>query len=695
MKLKKLETKFQEETFKIQQEHDQMVKKILDRKNKEIDDVKEYYQNKITEVEATLHKEKKKADILQVENRDMKLLHSKEAEQWHNAIERGTAKTAAEYEKLMYDKLAGFEKEMFDLQKSHRQDIQTVLQQADEKMKQIALDHENELNKLKSELTSQQIGFQKLEIEIKKYQDENKKLLDSKSDFASEVKDLKLQLSQEREKTKALEAEKLQVTKDHEKIIVDLRTKSDEDLNEIRKEREESIQETSNVVAELESRISYYRQTIQDMELRHKRDSLEKNTTFKQNIIELNIVNEKKVRSLESDFEKKEMGYQSKITSYEFFLREKETLISDLDMKLRKHTEESEKMIEMFRTKAEENSNNIFNELSSKLENVQSSLNGAREKIEDQKVEMKNRLLKQREDYEQKMNSMQQGNEQEKLQLHQRYKKEKQIILDNHERELTDLGRAKDDLLQKSESKFKEKMAESEKQIAGMENQVRGLQEEVLQANSLRKEQLQEVSHLRDEERRSAQKTEEALHSKYKSEVEKLRYNLQKEQSDQMSNYTDKMNNKLKDIESQYDKKSTADKTKISILQAKLAEINEELLQKTDAMEQRVKEISEKNFEEKVLLQQHLQLQLEKTKNELDTQQIKYSQLEKKFKNMELEYQEKISKCMLASEEKMKGLLPASVQKELESTIQSLREQIVVLKSRADVLQEELDGSKP
>ena len=50
----------------------------------------------------------------------------------------------------MYDKLADFEKEMFELQKIHRQNIRNILHEADDKMKQMALDHESDIEKIVS-----------------------------------------------------------------------------------------------------------------------------------------------------------------------------------------------------------------------------------------------------------------------------------------------------------------------------------------------------------------------------------------------------------------------------------------------------------------------------------------------------------------------------------------------------------------
>ena len=70
---------------------------------------------------------------------------------------------------------------------------------------------------------------------------------------------------------------------------------------------------------------------------------------------------------METDIEKRELDFQSKVSRYEYTIREKDSKIIKLETKLNEHTESSEKMIEEFRIKAEENSNQIFEELTGKV----------------------------------------------------------------------------------------------------------------------------------------------------------------------------------------------------------------------------------------------------------------------------------------------------------------------------------------
>lgn len=60
MKTKALEAKFQEEKLKLQQKHDANVQKILDRKNIEIEEIKNHYRNKNKSQEDNLSKLERK-----------------------------------------------------------------------------------------------------------------------------------------------------------------------------------------------------------------------------------------------------------------------------------------------------------------------------------------------------------------------------------------------------------------------------------------------------------------------------------------------------------------------------------------------------------------------------------------------------------------------------------------------------------
>lgn len=61
------------------------------------------------------------------------------------------------------------------------------------------------------------------------------------------------------------------------------------------------------------------------------------------------------------------MGHFTTLYIFILTFREKEEVVTNLDTKLKEHTKESEHLIEEFRVKAEENSNQMFDDLNSKV----------------------------------------------------------------------------------------------------------------------------------------------------------------------------------------------------------------------------------------------------------------------------------------------------------------------------------------
>ncbi|XP_057311172.1 centrosomal protein of 112 kDa-like isoform X2 [Hydractinia symbiolongicarpus] len=487
-------------------------------------------------------------------------------------------------------------------------------------------------------------------------------------------------------KVQALETENKRLMDEYETVVRDLRKKSDEAFSEMKKERTNSAAKTAANITELESKLNQYRQTIQDMELTKKRELKEQEVAHQQAKIQLEIEEEKKMSALRKEFEKKESEYDRKIREYELLLKEKEAESRKLEYRLTEHAKETETVIEKFKKEADINANRAYQDLNAQLQQLQQSLLSAKEKIEQQKVEFARQLEEQKKKYEDQLEHYKGVSEREKMELIKKHTQEKDILHESYKN-------AKKEKEKQNESgeKYRQKIAHHVKQISELEAKVRDLREEVIQANALRKDQLQEVSSLRDEEKQAAKKSEESLKSKYKSQLEHERLQLQKEHSTQMEAFTEKMDGKLKDIAAEYSKKEKNDKLMINSLQLQLATVNADMLKKTNSFETNMNEVKKKNEVEKKATKENLNKIRKDLNNELETQKIKYKQLERKYRNMEVQYKEKISGCMLECEEKINGMLPVTVKKELEDTIESMRQQIVILQSRADVLQEELE----
>lgn len=130
----------------------------------------------------------------------------------------------------------------------------------------------------------------------------------------------------------------------------------------------------------------------------------------------------------------------------------------------------------------------------------------------------------------------------------------------------------------------------------------------------------------------------------------------------------------------------------IETLEDEIKKLREEIARTKTSLEKKLAQTTAKHEDEKASVKKHHSTIVKSLQQDVETQKTMVKHLEKRVQQTELDSQERISRLRLQYEEKMKGLMPASLREELEDTIESLRQQISVLQSRARVLQEELDS---
>lgn len=201
-----------------------------------------------------------------------------------------------------------------------------------------------------------------------------------------------------------------------------------------------------------------------------------------------------------------------------------------------------------------------------------------------------------------------------------------------------------------------------------------------------------ELSLLREEEKQNYKRQEENMQVKFKSQLEQQRLQLQREHSTEMEHILEKTNNRIKQMEEEYGTRSSKGQQVIETLEGEIKKLKEELVRSKANLEKKVAQTTAKFDEEKTSLKKHHSTIAKSLQQDVETQKTMVKHLEKRVQQTELDSQERVSRLRLQYEEKMKGLIPASLREELEDTIESLRQQITVLQSRVLVLQEELDA---
>jgi len=375
-----------------------------------------------------------------------------------------------------------------------------------------------------------------------------------------------------------------------------------------------------------------------------------------------------------------------------YFLREREEQIQKLSDVQKQQAQQAEHALEDFKSQVERNSGRMFDEMKAQMEKVEEDLARSKNLREKQAKEFSRQLDDCKIKHEKEIAEINIQHEQEKAQTLRAHQMERDSNLKQHEQEKEmQIEKLRQKMLD-HENQARNRAAKDSKVIAELEQQVRDLREEIIQSNSTHKTQLMELSLMREEEKQNYKRQEENMQVKFKSQLEQQRLQLQRERSSEMEQILEKTNNRMKQMEEEYGTRSSKAQHVIETLEGEIKKLKEELVRTKAYLEKKLAQATAKLDEEKASLKKHHSTIAKSLQQDVETQKAVVKHLEKRVQQTELDSQEKVSRLRLQYEEKMKGLMPASLREELEDTIESLRQQIVVLQSRTRVLQEELDA---
>lgn len=691
-KIASLEAKLAQEKVILHKEKDLAVQKVLERKNTEIEGIRSHFRNKLNESEETRRRLEKKVSKLTRDLNNAISRNDNEVHELQAIIQQNNVNAEHELERRVQDKIAEFEEEKFAMQKEHARNIQELLNETNERLKKI----ENEyLQKIESTDT-QTKGFEneiyQLKRSIDKHKQEKEDLLAEKGELKERLATCYIDQRNTETRMKSVEKDKDELTVNQDKALRDLRRKTDTTIEGMKKEQANAAAKAAVVISELESKISQCKQSMQDMELQRKRDLREQESSHKQEMVLLEVNHEKMVRKRKTESERMEAELQNKLNIIEQTIKEKDMTITRLTAELSDHKLQAQSAIESFKKQAESNSKKIFQEMKQQIKKVESDLTKAYRENSDQKAK-----------YSEEISSLSQRHERQVTDLKALHTQEKEQLLRDTEAELESQAKEYSEHLDGLKTKFNRRAEEQEdalhferesssKKLLGNDQAIKELRDEVIQANSLRKQQLVELGMLRDEEKQSFKRQEESLQAKLRSQLEQQRLALQAEHNAAMEEMLEKTNGKLKEIEQEYTLSLEKSQQRIAELQSQFMEVNERLSREQSQSQMKNFDLAAKYEKEREDLKRSHVTALTAVQQNMELHRTKSKEFERKCYELELYSQESLTNLKLEYEEKVRGLLPQSARMELEETIAALREQIALIQSRASLLQQELDS---
>ncbi|XP_038402731.1 centrosomal protein of 112 kDa isoform X3 [Canis lupus familiaris] len=669
IKTKMLEAKCHEEKLKLQQKHDADVQKILERKNNEIEELKTLYKKKQYEMEETIRKLEMKVQTLIRDCQVIRETKENQITELKKMCEQSTESLNNDWEKKLYNAVAEMEKEKFDLQKRHTENIQELLEDTNvrlNKMEGEYMAQTQSTNQVVKELESR---VQQLTGEAENSNLQRQKLIQEKLELERCYQITCSELQEVKARRNTLHKEKDHLVNDYEQNIKLLQTKYDADINLLKKEHALSTSKASGMMKELEQNICQLKQQLQESELQRKQQLRDQENKFQMEKSHLKRTYEKKIHDLQSELDKEKEDAQKKIHKFEEALKEKEEQLTRVTEVQRLQAQQADAALEEFKRQVELNSEKVYAEMKEQMEKVEADLTRSKSLREKQSKEFLWQLEDVKQRYEQQIVELKLEHEQEKTHLSQQHSAEKDSLVRDHEREIENLEKQLRAANMEHENQIQEFKKRDSQVIADMEAQVHKLREELIHVNSQRKQQLVELGLLREEEKQRAARDHETTVYKLKAESEKMKMELKKTHAAETEVTLEKI---------------------IAELQTTISSLKEENSRQQLAAERRLQDVIQKFEDEKKQLIRDNDRAIKALQDELEARANQVRCAEKKLQHRELESQEQITYIRQEYETKFKGLMPASLRQELEDTISSLKSQVNFLQKRASVLQEEL-----
>nr|XP_045013925.1 centrosomal protein of 112 kDa isoform X3 [Jaculus jaculus]XP_045013926.1 centrosomal protein of 112 kDa isoform X4 [Jaculus jaculus] len=690
MKAKMMEAKFHEEKLKLQQKHDADVQKILERKNNEIEEMKNLYKKKQSETEECIRMLEKKVQTLIRDCQVIRETKENQITELKKICEQSAESLNNVWEKKLHSAVAEMEKEKFELQKQHTENIQELLEDTNVRLNKMESEYMVQTQSTNHMVKELEARVQQLTGEAENSHLQKQKLLNEKLELERCYQITCNELQEVKARRNILHKEKDHLINDYEQNMKLLQTKYDADMNLLKQEHALSASKASGKIEELEQNICQLKQQLQESELQRKQQLKDQEKKFQMEKNNLKHSYEKKVHELQSELEKEKEEAQRKNHKFEEVLKEKEEQLTHVTEVQRLQAQQANAALEEFKQQVEANSEKVYAEMKEQMEKVEADLTRSKSLREKQSKEFLWQLEEVKQRYEQQIVELKLEHEQERTHLLQQHNAEKDSLVRDHEREIENLEKQLRSANMEHENQIQEFKKRDAQVITDMETQVHKLREELINVNSQRKQQLVELGLLREEEKQRAARDHETAVCKLKAESEKMKMELKKAHAAETEMTLEKASSRLKQIEKEYTQKLSRSSQIIAELQTTISSLKEESSRQQLAAERRLQDVIQKFEDEKKQLIRDNDRAIKALQDELESRSNQVRSAEKKLQYKELESQEQITYIRQEYETKFKGLMPASLRQELEDTISSLKSQVNFLQKRASILQEEL-----
>ncbi|XP_075435648.1 centrosomal protein of 112 kDa [Ascaphus truei] len=492
----------------------------------------------------------------------------------------------------------------------------------------------------------------------------------------------------------SLQKEKDRSVQDYEKRTQQLQSKYDSDMSYITQQNALSAAKASDVIEELEQRVSQLKQQLQELEHQRQQQLREQESRFQKDTFHLERLSDKKVHDLQNKLEEEREKGLKKVSKLEGTLKEKEEQLRRVTEMQRLQAQQADAALEAFKRQVETNTEKAYSEMKQQMEKVEVDLSRSKSLREKQSKEFSWQLgdLKQR--YENQIVELKLEQEQEKTYLFQQHNTEKDSIVKDREQAIDMLEKELRITVSDHETKSQSLRQQDSQIVSELEVQVHKLKEELIHVNSQRKQQLEELALLRDEEKQKAAREHEVALSKLRAEMETMKVVMQRTHASETEEALEKVRGECLESEKEYGEYDCSFFQMVSELQASITSVRDESGRQQLATERKLQDKAQKCESEKRQLIKDNEKAIKLLNDEVENYCNQLRSTEKKLQQKELDKQEQMTHIRQEYEMRIKGLMPFAMRQELEDTILSLKSQVNFLQKRAQVLQEDLNTNQ-
>uniref|UniRef100_S4RSX0 DUF4485 domain-containing protein n=1 Tax=Petromyzon marinus TaxID=7757 RepID=S4RSX0_PETMA len=480
VRTKLLEVMFQEEKLKLQQKHDADIQKILDRKNGEIEEVKSLNRRKQKEADDTIKKLEKKVQALMWEAQVLQESKDREMVDLARTSEHNIEDLRSQYESKLTEATSDFEVEKLQLQKRHTDNIQALLDDTNTRLAAMEDEYSSQARATVEQTRELESRVQQLSIEAERNSSLGQRLGQEKAQLEAQCSTQRTyaatlllraryaSLEQESQRARLVLEEKLQ----------QCRGRLEAQLESLKQDNARAASEATAVIEGLEKEVSEHKGSLRETELQKHRQLREQENQFKQQIIELEQLSDKKIRSVQTELEETKAEAQRKIRQMEDGIREKEERHTRALEAERAHAQRAEAALDDFKKQVELNAEKIYGEMRHQMTKVESDLSRSKSLREKQAKEFTRQQEQLRQRYEQQIVELRLQQEQDKTLALQHHGADKERLLKLHQEEMESLEARLRATAMEQESHFQERRKRDAKVIAESHHPVHSLTRE-------------------------------------------------------------------------------------------------------------------------------------------------------------------------------------------------------------------------